>query len=284
MRWLLLFLLVLNGVVLFWFVQQQKADTAIEPESSLVTVAGADSITLLSEVPKNKIKYKKIDDVQNAEPAPVLQPEPVAPASVEETAAVTQAAPPSTANLEEAPQVSENKKTENKKADDKAPDDRCGILGPFAEPITVRQVLGQLKRAKVDGKIYSEQIKINPIYWVYLRPATSRSEALGTLRKLHGQRIDAFIVSDGSDSNAISLGFFSAKASAEAIQRQRIEQGYDAQIVLKNRQRDQYWIVTAPQAGPLLDDKLMADVRTEYGEFIKRTRKCSVVASLHQFE
>jgi hypothetical protein len=160
----------------------------------------------------------------------------------------------------------------------------CGFLGPFAEPITVRQVAGRLKRAQIDARLYSESTSISPVYWVYLKPAASRAGALAALRELQAARIESFIVGEGEDANAISLGFFKKRESAESIQKQRIEQGYDAKLIKKERHRDQYWVVVQPQSRPRVDSQLLADLRAEYGEFTHRSRKCAFIASFTQFE
>ena len=137
----------------------------------------------------------------------------------------------------------------------------------------------------MDVKTYSESVSRSPVYWVYLRAAPSRAAALATLRKLQAARIDSFLVGEeGKDKNAISLGFFERKASAESLQKQRIDQGYDARLVKKERHRDQYWAVVQPSAWSRLDASLLAELRGEYGEFTRRSRKCSFVASYSQFE
>lgn len=270
MRWLLLFLIVLNAVVLFWFGQQQKIENAAGDTVSGSVTSGAPGIVLLSELPREKIRYKTVE-VKKEDTAADVAPPAVAVAPV--TADSDASAPPKPAEVVAPPVAA--------RPVDK---DSCGFLGPFAEAITVRQVVGRLKRAQVDAKMYGEAARINPIYWVYLRAAPSRSVALETLRKLHASRIDAFIVAEGEDINAISLGFFTRKASAESIRQERIAQGFDAKLVLKERQREQFWAVVAPQSREKLEESLIANLRAEYGEFTRRSRKCSVVASFTQFE
>jgi hypothetical protein len=288
MRWLLLFLIVLNAVVLAWFHQQQKSESRQEASSAVVSTANVPGITLLSEVPRSKIKYKKAEPKEPEPPAPV-EPAPAAtetavaaPADAPAPAAEAAATPaaPASALTAAAPGIADAKPA----APPLVNKDACGFLGPFAEPITVRQVVGRLKRAQVDARIYSESTEINPVYWVYLRPAASRAAALAKLRELQAARIESFIVGEGEDANAISLGFFKKRESAESIQKQRIEQGYDAKLIKKERHRDQYWVVVQPQSRPRVDSQLLADLRAEYGEFTHRSRKCAFIASFTQFE
>jgi len=284
MRWLLLFLIVLNAVVLFWFGQQQKTQEQQESNTLATSTAGVPGITLLSEVPRSKIKYKKVEpEPSEAEPPAVAEtsvPAPTAGAAVEPAAQPVQPAATDVA-VKSAEQEAAVAKPAAVRTLSK---DACGFLGPFADPITVRQVAGRLKRAQVDNKIYSESASINPVYWVYLKPATSRSTALAALRELQAARIESFIVGEGEDANAISLGFFKKKESAESIQQQRIAQGFDAKLVKKERHRDQYWAVVQSQSWSRVDAPLLADLRAEYGEFTRRSRKCGFVASFTQFE
>jgi len=284
MRWLLLFLIVLNAVVLFWFGQQQKTEDRHDFAGSTVSTVGVPGITLLSEVPRSKIKYKKAQpEPKDAEPpviaeapasvnnAPVETTTPSSPAAAADVAARSAEPAVGAAKPAEVGSLPNNKNT-------------CGFLGPFADPITVRQIAGRLKRAQIDTKNYSESTSINSVYWVYLRPAASRSVALTTLRQLQAARIESFIVAEGDDANAISLGFFKKKESAESVQQQRIAQGFDAKVVKKDRHRDQYWTVVQPQSWSRVDASLLAELRGEYGEFTRRSRKCGFVASLTQFE
>jgi len=281
MRWLLLFLIVLNAVVLFWFGQQQKTENRQELSGVSASATNVPGITLLSEMPPGKIKYKK------AEPAPKdVEP----PALVEVPAPADKV--PADGNAQPVSPVSgaADKSTEVKVGDITAAQakpvskDACGFLGPFADPITVRQVSGRLKRAQVEANIYSESTSINPVYWVYLRPAASRLAALATLRELQAARIESFLVGEGEDANAISLGFFKKRESAELLRQQRIEQGYDAKMIKKERHRDQYWAVVQSQSWPRVNASLLAELRAEYGEFTKRSRKCAFIASLSQFD
>jgi len=294
MRWLLLFLIVLNAVVLFWFGQQQKTEDQYRLTAPAASTTGAPGITLISEVPRGKIKYKKAEpEPKEPEPPAVTEtPAPVVPAPADNTPAATIASSNPPAAAEVAPKPAEPAVSATKLVEASSfnmtsqPNNKnvCGFLGPFADPITVRQIAGRLKRAQIETRNYSESTIGNPVYWVYLRPAASRSAAMTTLRELQTARIDSFIVGEGDDANAISLGFFKKKESAESLQQQRIAQGFDAKLAKKERHRDQYWTVVQPQSWTKVDAPLIAELRTEYGEFTRRSRKCGFVASFTQFE
>lgn len=293
MRWLLLFLIVLNAVVLFWFGQQQKTGGQYNAGVPSVSTAQAPRIALLSELPPNKIKYKKAELAPKEEAPPPVAVAPTAEAvapspsdsAVDQPSAA--AAPAVDASESAGAPVAEKAAADSRPAlaiTKPVNKDVCGFLGPFAEPITVRQVAGRLKRAQIDARLYGESTAISPIYWVYLRSAPTRAAALATLRQLQAARIESFIVSEGAETNAISLGFYKKKESAESVRQQRIAQGYDARLIKKERQRDQYWAVVSPESWSRVDAPLVAELGKEYGEFTRRTRKCSFVASLTQFE
>jgi hypothetical protein len=276
MRWLLLFLIVLNVVVLLWFSQQQKAVEMQAASAPSAATAEAPGIRLLAELPKRNLRLKKAEPPR-AEPLVMIpQPEAAEPAVAQAAPASAEPAAAAVPGGEQNTAAAAPAKPVNK--------DACGFLGPFAEPITVRQIASRLKRSEIDSTLYSEAVPIDPVFWVHLRPAASRAEALAMLRRLHAERIDAFIVAEGEDANAISLGFFKNRESADAVRQQRIEQGYDARMVKKERHRDQYWAVVQPQGWSRVDDVLLAELRAEYGEFTRRTRKCSFVASYRHFE
>lgn len=260
MRWLLLFLVVLNAVALFWFGQQRDVESAAGADRVALT-SGAPGITLLSELSADKLRGLQSSRQRQQK-------------VVEEAPAVAADVPPPV----EAPGPFGGENTEV------LAKGQCGFVGPFAEPITVRQIRGRLKKLGIDADAWLESIKIEPIYWVYLRAAPTRAAALQDLRRLHAQGIDAFIVAEGADLNAISLGFFTRKESAEKIRQERVAQGFDAQLVQKERLRDQYWLTVESATWARFDQRLIADFRKEYGEFTRRVRECSVVAAYHKFE
>jgi len=262
MRWLLLFLVVLNAVALFWFGQLHKAQSfhAVDGE---VSTSGVPSIALLNELGAQQLARLGAPvesaglKVEVAAQQPVSEP----PKATDETADASISAKP-----------------------DALASGECGFLGPFSEPITIRQIVSRLKKEQVDVQSYRESVRIDPIYWVYLRPESNRQLALQSLRSLHAQGIDAFIVAEGEDVNAISLGFFAKKASAEKILQERLAQGFDAKLEQKERLRDQYWLVAQAEGWGRLNDQAVAELRKEYGEFTRRVRECAVIATYNKFE
>ncbi len=148
----------------------------------------------------------------------------------------------------------------------------------------MRQIVGRLRKGGIQLESYSESIRRDPVFWVYLKQTKTRADALEQLRKLHVKGIDAFIVAEGPDVNAISLGFFTKKDSADKIQKERKDQGFDALVMQKDRLRDQYWLVLQAAAWGKFDDDLTRELRKDYGEFTRRVRQCSVVAAYNKFE
>lgn len=269
MRWLLIFLAVVNVVVLVWF-EQQSTEPASVPEA-IVSTKGVPSVALLSEVETGELKKRETDSSvgQTAERMPVTASAQLSASSP----SVPDISPEGESKISEAPVV-----------ESALAAGQCGFVGPFADMITVRQVASRLKKGSVQGALFSESVRRDPIFWVYLKSIKGRAEALEKLRMLHAQGVDAFIVAEGPDVNAISLGFFTKKDSADKIQKERIAQGFDARVMQKERLRDQYWLVLQSEAWGKFSDKLAGELRKEYGEFTRRVRECVVVAAYDKFE
>jgi cell division septation protein DedD len=160
----------------------------------------------------------------------------------------------------------------------------CHMIGPFKEKISARQVKDRLKALDVEVRTYQLQIPEKPDYWVHLGPLRSRKEALDVLRELQSKKIDSFLITEGELLNGISLGFFTREDLAQAVQKQRREQGYEAKIRQVPRFSQQLWAVVEPEEYNRLSDAVWQKVKAGTDGLELRKNSCDLIASAERLD
>lgn len=118
----------------------------------------------------------------------------------------------------------------------------CVTLGPWAERLGAQKQLSALTAKGYKGAVRAVDVVKDRLHWVYLPSYESRDAALRVLRQLQTQGVDSFIVADGADSNAISLGYFSSADSARGLMIKMKAAGYPASTRETERSEVEYWI------------------------------------------
>lgn len=131
----------------------------------------------------------------------------------------------------------------------RAPAPGCPAIGPFGDEDEAAPVLEAFAARGLDASVDAAARKAAPVYWVYMAPLPGRPQALRKLRELQAKGIDSFVVTEGADINAISLGSFANRDSALGVQARLRAAGYAADIREQVREVQQSWVVLAdPQA------------------------------------
>lgn len=248
LRWIVLTLLLCNGIYYAW----HRYVAAPATQSAQIVEPQGQRVALLSE--------------NGSAAKPVSLPVPVetaaaAAASNASLQPVTHGAPP------EAPG---------------AP--ICHMIGPFHEKISARQVRDRLLAIPLKVDLYQIDVPTKPVYWVYLGPMRSRQEALDQHRQLLGKNIESFIITEGPLLNGVSLGFFTREESAQQLLRQRREQGYDAKLREVARTNPEMWVVFGDGEYARFDDGQLEKVRAGTSGAELRKSLCDVVASAQKLE
>jgi cell division septation protein DedD len=118
----------------------------------------------------------------------------------------------------------------------------CPVVGPFDTRGDGEQALKALTEAGYQGRVRNIQVEKERLHWVYLPPLDSRDEALQTLRELQSRGVDSFVVSEGEDRNAISLGYFQSEDSARGLRSKMNTAGYPAEIRETAEEVTEYWV------------------------------------------
>lgn len=91
----------------------------------------------------------------------------------------------------------------------------CVELGPFANETQARNLVDGLVNNELSAKYEARNEIGRTVFWVYLPPAETRTQAIQTLGDLRGRGIDSFLIEQVGDiRNGISLGVFNERESA----------------------------------------------------------------------
>lgn len=207
MRWLVLFLIVLNALVFAWFhLQEQNTGNNIPVTEALVDLRGASSLQMLAELDKEVLNKRDLHNKDLSWPA--------------------------SDGLQSAEEVVAQNKGE-----------QCIIFGAYPEVISARQARLDMHDDGVTARIVMIPKLLPAVSWVYIPSTGDKEKALAVLMALQGEKIDSFLVKEeGEYQYAISLGFFGNPASAEKVKQERVRQGYDAQIIPRVRERDAFYL------------------------------------------
>lgn len=160
----------------------------------------------------------------------------------------------------------------------------CHMIGPFKEKISARQIKDRLQALDINVVTYQIKIPEKPDYWVHLGPMRSRKEALDVLRELQNKKIDSFLITEGELVNGVSLGFFTKDELAQAVQKQRREQGYDAKIRQIPRFTQELWEVFDGQQFTKFSDELWQKVKSGTEGIELRKNSCDLIASAERLD
>jgi len=138
----------------------------------------------------------------------------------------------------------------------------CAVVGPWQSREAANAGAVQLRAAGLPGRVRALNIEKDRLNWVYLPPYPDRERALRVLHELQDHGVDSFVVKEGDDANAISLGYFSSAESAEGLRVKMRNAGYPAFVRETSRAVTEYWVYLADQAPkekPELDIFLQAN-------------------------
>ncbi|WP_404367937.1 SPOR domain-containing protein [Marinobacter sp.] len=126
----------------------------------------------------------------------------------------------------------------------------CIEAGWFEDPAEA-----QTRAEKISGVVGEVTLKqkdkpADPYYWVIIPPAESRAAALKRFRTLQEWNIDSYLVREGDQENAISLGLFSSRASAERVLSLSQARGLEATLATFPRNKIGYSLVFEVRASP----------------------------------
>lgn len=210
MRLVFLFFLLLNAAYFVW-----QSGYFREPSAQIVSEtaqpAGVASLTLLRErgLGGVEVTSRPAKPLPATAEVPALKspPPPAAPSAQNDLAEkIPEPTPPV---AEPSSQVPEPNSPEPVTL-------ACFTFGPFDKEATMNKAMEAFIAAGAEVKRRQVEQRTPRAYWVYLAPMESYGDALKMVKELRKKGInDLFIMGKGEKQNAISLGLFSNKATAD---------------------------------------------------------------------
>ncbi len=219
MRWLFLLVLVLNIGYVGWELSQSGSRSV---PALVATDAGVPPIVLLSELDQASATTTAV----NTENAPAAM---VAESS--EPVATSQSA------------LVEPKSELPETAEAAQPAFACYTLGPFRELTDLRKLIRDIRDYVVAASFRSHEEREQSMYWVYLPPQTSHAAALALAEQLKAKKIrDYYVLNNGEQINAISLGHFRDKNGALSLLAKARQAGFEPVMEPVFKNYTIYWL------------------------------------------
>lgn len=240
MRLLFLLLLLLNLAFFAWeYSHPEPPPPAPPPE----TEPGVSPLVLLNER-------------STAPPAPST---PAAPAS---TSAATARASPTLKTAAPTPVPAQRPEA-------------CYTVGPFDTRTQAQRVMHRLNGLGFPTRLRARTQRVPGDYWVYLPPLPSRQAALQMVHTLAGRGMkNYFIVTSGEKQNAISLGVFKDKESAERRKTQVAAMGYTPVLGRRPTERSVYWLDYGETPDHMLPPSTWSAIAKELPDIRRKPRPC----------
>ncbi|WP_373002376.1 hypothetical protein [Marinobacter sp.] len=154
----------------------------------------------------------------------------------------------------------------------------CVRLGWIEAVERARELADNQSLDDVELTVEEVERELPPLHWVLI-PPQPEEVALNQFRDIQRQGIDSYLVTQGENRNAISLGLFESRDSAISVLEEKKRQNLNA--VLVNFPRNQISYALSFEAEPELAEELVQAVEADYGsnfDFVE-IRPCEGVAT-----
>ena len=118
----------------------------------------------------------------------------------------------------------------------------CPHAGPFGAESDAVELLRLLRDDGYLAETQSVEISKDVDNWVLIPARVSKRESMVLLKELQAKKIDSYLVAEGEHRNAISLGLFKKRSSAEGVQERMLAAGYESNIQTLERLTFEYWV------------------------------------------
>lgn len=214
MRWFFVLVLLINVAYMAWEQNKPRIDVTEAPPIP----GDVPTIVLLSELGK-AAKISEVDAEQ-----PQARGESTTVAS-RETKTVQQPGP------------------EAKQADVTVKGDQCYTLGPFRELAALRDFTRAIKNYVKTASFRSRDEKEQTMFWVYLKPVATQTEAMALSRRLTHMNVkDQYVIKSGDKVNGVSLGHFREKNRAYSHAGSLKKQGFNPLVEPVFKDYTLYWL------------------------------------------
>jgi len=118
----------------------------------------------------------------------------------------------------------------------------CPHVGPFEAEPDATALVELLSADKYLAQVQSLEVSKEVDNWVLISARASKRESMVLLKELQAKKIDSYLVAEGEHRNAISLGLFKKRSSAEGVKERMLAAGYESNIQTLERLTFEHWV------------------------------------------
>lgn len=155
----------------------------------------------------------------------------------------------------------------------------CVRLG-WIKSLTIAEALKSHSALARAESLFLEEVDrpLPSLHWVIIPPQPP-SEALEQFREMQRRGVDSYLVTEGANRNAISLGLFESHKAARSVLEEKKSKNFN--VVLVNFDRNQISYALAFESEPNLAEEMVHALEADYGaefDFVEFNR-CESVAT-----
>jgi hypothetical protein len=150
----------------------------------------------------------------------------------------------------------------------------CYALGPFSSSDEANVGRQSLKALGLTAAVREQQEQRSKGFWVFYPPLPNREAAKRKLREMHRANVDSFIVTQGSKTNAISVGIYNDLTHAERRRRELVKLGIDVELEERLRTVTLYWLDLSEKSSRSAVQKLSGKMAGEFSGLRLESRAC----------
>ena len=117
----------------------------------------------------------------------------------------------------------------------------CWRIGPVPAGEERAKLAADLLARDVVIRVQSEVVLVETRYWVYLDVGDDSERREVLRQQLRDRNLDNYLIASGALEGQLSMGLFRTLDRAQLIQRERIAQGFDAQVYLSEATEEVDW-------------------------------------------
>lgn len=140
---------------------------------------------------------------------------------------------------------------------------KCVMVGWFTTVGDAEAIAKERRSLEyLNYQVVERERKLAPLHWVIIPPQPGKI-AQAQSRKLREQGVDSYLVTRGSNRNAISLGLFESQGAAISVLEEKKHQNLNA--VLANFPRNQISYALSFEVSSEFGEKQIQAVEADYG-------------------
>ncbi|NIP49844.1 MAG: SPOR domain-containing protein [Gammaproteobacteria bacterium] len=245
MKWLFIFLLVINVAYMGWEIDHQTRINLNNRKEALPVPRGVDRLVLVRELNKTPETKSANND------SPDIETVDTDISEAAKTAADIQTGVSGMTNdvkieqeivnllVSQLPDISTRSISNNLSETQQT----CFSYGPFPDDQQTADLIAWFEERRINVQQRLEREQENRLFWVYLAQQESRSSAIKAIEDLKSKGIrDYRLIETGDLRNAISLGLFSTQAAVNRRLNELKDRGYQPVVVPYRDAKMVYWV------------------------------------------